>query len=83
MARGFKTGGRQKGTPNKMTSLVRDTVLQAGAEAHPEGLKGYLREQAIKNPTAFLSLIGRIIPTQVETGDNGFRIVIDGYAEKL
>ena len=28
MARGFKTGGRQKGTPNKLTREVRERMMQ-------------------------------------------------------
>jgi len=29
MAEGFKTGGRQKGTPNKMTKALKDMILGA------------------------------------------------------
>ena len=72
MAAGFKTGGRQKGTPNKVTALLKDEILQAAEGAHPEGRIGYLREQALNNPTAFLTLLGKVIPTQVEgPGENG------------
>ena len=74
MARGVKTGGRKKGTPNKITALLKDQVLEAGEAAHPDGMVGYLTEQARKNPTAFLTLVGKILPTQVE-GDLGVNIV--------
>lgn len=74
MAKGAKTGGRKAGTPNKITALLKDQVLQAGAAAHEEGMVGYLTQQAKDNPTAFLTLLGKVLPTQVE-GDIGVTIV--------
>ena len=32
MAAGIKTGGRQKGTPNKLTAAVRSVISQAAEE---------------------------------------------------
>ncbi len=76
MAVGRKTGGRQKGTPNKITALLKDDILAAASAAHPEGRVGYLTEQAQKNPSAFMTLLGKVIPTQVEgSGDNGAHII--------
>ncbi len=57
-----KTGGRQKGTPNKLSADVRAMVLAALDRA---GGEDYLLEQAHDNPKAFLALIGRILPTQI------------------
>lgn len=65
MAKGFKTGGRSKGTPNKVTALLKDEILQAADGAHPEGRVGYLRQQANENPTAFMTLLGKVLPTQI------------------
>ena len=62
MARGVKTGGRSKGTPNKTTALLKDAILQAAADAHEEGMVGYLTHQAKENPTAFMSLLGKVLP---------------------
>lgn len=59
--------GRPKGSKNKVTGAVKDMVLTALDEA---GGPEYLRRQADENPTAFLALLGRIIPTQV-TGEDG------------
>lgn len=71
MARGVKTGGRQKGTPNKTTALLKDAILQAADEAgDAEGMVGYLREQAKANPSAFLTLLGKVLPMQL-TGEGG------------
>lgn len=59
---GQKTGGRQAGTPNKVTRQLRDMIITALDRA---GGEEYLVQQAHDNPKAFLSLLGRIIPTQV------------------
>lgn len=78
MASRPKTGGRKKGTPNKITALLKDEILQAASDAHPEGRVGYLTQQAKENPTAFMTLLGKVLPTQVEgTGDDGeFKLTI-------
>lgn len=60
MAKGRKTGGRQKGTPNKVTAELRDMILQALAD---EGGVAYLRRQARKTPGPFLSLLAKLLPT--------------------
>jgi hypothetical protein len=64
---GERRGGRPKGTPNKMTAAVKDMILAA-----LQGVGGidYLKEQAGKNPAAFLTLVGKVLPLQV-TGENG------------
>lgn len=83
MAKGQKTGGRQKGTPNKLTALLKDEILQAADDAHADGRVGYLTEQAKENPTAFLTLLGKVLPMQIEgTGKDGsigitFKTVIE------
>jgi hypothetical protein len=69
MAAGRKTGGRAKGTPNKENKELKDMILGALDKA---GGIGYLHEQANANPTAFMSLIGRVLPMTVTgTGPNG------------
>lgn len=68
VAAGFKTGGRQKGTPNKTTGAVKDMILQALNDAHEDGGAAYLKDQATKNPAAFMSLVGKVLPLQL-TGD--------------
>ena len=67
MAKGIKTGGRQKGTPNKITRDIREAVLQSFEIV---GGAQYLAEQARLNPTAYLSLVGKVLPMQV-TGEGG------------
>jgi hypothetical protein len=62
--KGQRFGGRKKGTPNKVTGTLKEMILQALSEA---GGIDYLQQQATKNPTAFLSLLGRVLPLQVGT----------------
>lgn len=77
MAKGQKTGGRQKGTPNKTTALLKDAIIQAAEltgrdRQGKEGLVGYCRFLAVEEPKAFAALMGRVLPMQVEgTGENG------------
>ena len=62
-----KTGGRESGTPNRLTREVKEMVLAALDRA---GGTDYLLAQAHENPKAFLSLLGRIIPLQVTGKDD-------------
>jgi hypothetical protein len=72
MAAGRKTGGRAKGTPNKLTALLKDDILEAAEGAHPDGRIAYLTAQAKDNPSAFLTLLGKVLPLQVHgPGENG------------
>ena len=74
-----KTGGRQRGTVNKTTALLKDAVLQAAeAAGDKEGMVGYLTTQAKQNPTAFMSLLGRVLPIQnAANDDDGIKIEVE------
>ena len=64
-----KTGGRKKGTPNKISSALKETILEAAEQAGGEhGTVGYLVVQAHANPTAFMSLLGKVLPTTLTGG---------------
>ncbi len=69
-----KTGGRKKGTPNKTTALLKDAILQAaeaaGNKIGKDGLVSYLTEQAEKNPVSFNTLLGKVLPLQVQGPDD-------------
>lgn len=54
--------GRPKGSPNKITAALKDMILGALDEA---GGTDYLVEQARANPTAFMTLVGKVLPLQV------------------
>lgn len=57
--------GRPKGVPNKANGLLRDHILQALNGSHPDGAVGFLMQQARDNPTAFLGLVGKVLPMQI------------------
>ena len=52
--------------PNKTTTVVKDAILKALDEADPQGAVAYLKRQANENPTAFLTLVGKVLPTQLD-----------------
>ena len=58
--------GRKKGVPNKVTADIKAMVLGALDRA---GGEEYMLEQAKNNPNAFLTLVGKVLPTQI-TGPN-------------
>lgn len=73
MAAGHKTGGRQKGTPNKITASLKQAILEAAEAAGGDlGTVGYLTLQASENPASFMALLGKVLPTQIDgPGENG------------
>jgi len=62
MAKGRKTGGRQPGSPNRMTRELREMVLGALDKA---GGEDYLIVQSRENAPAFLALVGKCLPKDV------------------
>lgn len=74
MAKGRKTGGRVAGTPNKFTRELKDMILGALEDV---GGQDYLVAQAGQNPTAFLTLVGKVLPLQV-TGEGGKALIPPG-----
>jgi hypothetical protein len=70
---GKKTGGRKKGTPNKTTALLKDAILQAGEAAGGKGgLVAYLTLQASENPGPFMSLLGKVLPSDMTNNGGAF-----------
>lgn len=63
-----KTGGRQKGVVNKLTREVKDMILDALSDV---GGVEYLKQRALDNPVAFLTLVGKVLPLQVTGPNNG------------
>ena len=68
-----KTGGRVAGTPNKATIDLKGMILGALAGA---GGEAYLQRQADENPSAFLTLVGKVLPTTL-TGSGGGALRIE------
>ena len=69
-----RVGGRAKGSPNKVTTELKEMILGALEDA---GGRGYLMKQANANPSAFLSLIGKYIPSELHQKLSG-AIKVDG-----
>ena len=61
MAKGKKTGGRKKGGLNKVTSSIKQAVLDTFNEL---GGTTHMKKWAKKQPTEFYRLAGRLIPTE-------------------
>lgn len=78
MAAGKKTGGgSRRGRPNKLTKELKEMILGALDDA---GGQAYLQRQANESPAAFLTLIGKVLPLQVN-GDVGLTVEIVRFAE--
>lgn len=65
--------GRPKGIPNKINGQLKEMILAALDRA---GGVDYLVAQSGENPTAFLALVGKVLPmTVVGPGDEGKHVV--------
>ena len=64
---GERRGGRQRGTPNKITKTLREAILLALEGAGGEGGSvAYLQAQANLSPAAFMGLLGKILPLTIK-----------------
>ncbi len=61
---------KTRGGSTPHTPLIRDAIVQAAIEAGEGSMVAYLRQQAEKHPSAFLTLLGKVLPMQV-TGVDG------------
>ena len=62
-----KTGGRKKGVTNKTTKAVKEMILAALDEV---GGQEYFVTQARENPVAFMTLIGKVLPSEIKADLN-------------
>ncbi len=69
MAKGFKTGGREKGTPNKTTATVKDMLLMAFEDIG--GLPA-LTEWGKTSPAQFYQLWAKLLPQEIK-GEIGIK----------
>ena len=60
--------GRPKGATNKATKELKDMILGALSDV---GGQEYLKLQAIENPSAFMTLIGKVLPKDVNAKVEG------------
>ncbi|HXJ44241.1 MAG TPA: hypothetical protein VNH18_33445 [Bryobacteraceae bacterium] len=67
--------GRKPGVPNKLNSDLKAMILGALEGA---GGQDYLQRQAEENPGAFLTLIGKVLPTTLAGSVNTTMQVVTG-----
>jgi hypothetical protein len=58
-------GGSRKGKPNKATALIKEMIEGALQDV---GGQAYLARQAEENPSAFMGLLGKILPKDINVG---------------
>jgi hypothetical protein len=76
MAKGRKTGGGSRaGVPNRLTSAVKEMILEALNQA---GGVDYFVEQSQRNPAAFLTLVGKVLPLQMTGANEGPVMIVTG-----
>lgn len=68
--------GRPKGRPNKITADVRAAIMAAFDQV---GGVQYLKNVAKDNPAVFCSLLGKLVPKEINANVN----VVDQYFERL
>lgn len=72
-----KGAGRPVGANGKINKLIREAVLEAADNVGSDGkgkggIVGYLEKRALDQPQAFMGLLGRAMPMQVEgNGEDG------------
>ena len=64
---GERRGGRKAGTPNKLTRSIKEAIEVAFDQV---GGAKYLARMAEEQPTAFLTLLGKAMPTQIDANLN-------------
>jgi hypothetical protein len=77
--RGNAGKGRPKGATNKVTGALKDMILGALNDA---GGQAYLKKHSEKNPTAFLTLVGKVLPMTV-AGDPDAPLVITAIERRV
>ncbi len=60
--------GRPKGSTNKATKELKEMILGALEDA---GGQDYLKTQAIENPSAFMGLVGKVLPKDLNAKVEG------------
>lgn len=68
--------GRPKGATNKLTKTVKEAIEAAFEQV---GGADYLARMAMQEPTAFMTLLGKILPQQVNmnTKGDGIKIIVE------
>jgi hypothetical protein len=67
--------GRPKGARNKISRELKEMILAALDKA---GGEQFFVEQASKNPVAFMTLLGKVLPLQVSGEGGGPVLIVTG-----
>jgi len=68
--------GRPPGSGNKVPAILKEAIIKAAELAGgEEGLTGYLQAQAKANPSAFMGLLGKVLPLQMAGVDGVQQLV--------
>jgi len=83
-----KTGGRAKGTPNKVTVILKDGIMTAMEELGQDlrgkdGVVGFLKRMAIRKPEQFMRLVEKLLPYQLTGKDGGPMQLVHQTKEQL
>ena len=74
--RGQKTGGRQIGTPNKVTAIFKDAVRTVYEDI---GGNAAFAAWAKENPTEFYRIASRLIPTEIASQGTNLNVIINRF----
>ena len=76
--KGTRWGGRQKGTPNKVTQSLRDAVQIAFDRV---GGVDYLVRLAEEDPKIFVPLLAKTMPSEPKAQSEGLTVIIERVTE--
>lgn len=75
MALGKKTGGRLPGSPNRMTSEVRDAILKVADDlGGPERMLSWAREAPEHEKIFWSSIYPKLLPREMNIGVSGISL---------
>lgn len=77
MANGHKTGGRVKGTPNKLSSTAKDTIAQCASmlEANGKTLYRWVDKDETNERIFWSQIYPKLLPLQI-SGDKDAPLTI-------
>jgi hypothetical protein len=76
MAHGFKTGGRQKGVLNKITTTAKDAIAQAAEDlGGTQRLVEWIKEDPSNEKVFWGTIYPKLLPLQV-SGEGGGAILL-------
>src|SRR5215472_13167611 len=61
---------------NARPDFLKEAIIKAAVAGGEEGLTGYLQAQANANPSAFMALLGKVLPLQM-AGVDGVRQLVE------